>query len=373
MIISLKDGLKFISVAVVAFCAVLVCSLFVNYAIDLSALDQTGFSPAQISMYKGQMTSSKVVCGASGGSLTLMAVVTLLFYVKRYIDTHARELGILKALGWSDFKIARSFAVFGLCVFVGCALGYGASWTLMPGLYRQNASEMFPEVVMRFHIVVPLTMVILPAILFSFIACLNAYLTLRAPVMQIMRGKVREIRFKEGKAEREKSFKVALALSVLKSKKTLAFFIFFGAWCFAVIQMSLQMIDLASEMMAIMMFTIVVVLGCLCLFLAMSSCMRDNEQTVALMRAFGYKKRERFLSVTAIYAPFALVGFAFGTVYQFAILKIMVDLVFSEFDAVYEFDVAACFITFAAFVVFYVAVTAALFMVTDKKKLKVEV
>lgn len=55
----------------------------------------------------------------SGGSLFLTTVVLLCFYIGHYVDTHKKQLGILKALGYSRIAIAKGFAVFGLSVFVG--------------------------------------------------------------------------------------------------------------------------------------------------------------------------------------------------------------------------------------------------------------
>ncbi|MFQ6968828.1 MAG: FtsX-like permease family protein [Subdoligranulum sp.] len=51
----------------------------------------------------------------------------LLFYIKHYIDTHKKELGILKALGYSNIKIAKSFWVFGISIFIGTVTGYAGS------------------------------------------------------------------------------------------------------------------------------------------------------------------------------------------------------------------------------------------------------
>ena len=56
--------------------------------------------------YNAQVSTAKVVCLVSGGCLLLTAIVMLLFYIKHYIDTHKKELGILKALGYSNIKIA---------------------------------------------------------------------------------------------------------------------------------------------------------------------------------------------------------------------------------------------------------------------------
>ena len=45
-----------------------------------------------------------------------------------------------------------------------------------------------------------------------------------------------------------------------------------------------------------------------------------------------------------------------GTAYQYAILRVMIDLFFKEYSLIFDFDVAIFFITLAAFTVFYAAV-----------------
>lgn len=50
--------------------------------------------------YNAQVSTAKVVCLVSGGCLLITSVVMLIFYSKHYIDSHKKELGILKALGY---------------------------------------------------------------------------------------------------------------------------------------------------------------------------------------------------------------------------------------------------------------------------------
>mgnify|MGYP002508794103 CR=1 FL=1 len=74
----------------------------------------------------------------------------LIFYIKHYIDTHRVHLGILKALGYSDIKIAKHFWVFGLSVLVGAVAGYGLAFAIMPVFYSvQNADGLIPSVTLR--------------------------------------------------------------------------------------------------------------------------------------------------------------------------------------------------------------------------------
>ena len=121
MVVGIKDAVKLISISIIACCAVFVCTLFLNYNIDIVAMKNEITTQAGVAMYNAQVSTGKVTAVVSGGCLAVTSVVMLLFYVKNYIDTHGRELGILKALGYSNIKIAKHFWVFGLCVFVGCA------------------------------------------------------------------------------------------------------------------------------------------------------------------------------------------------------------------------------------------------------------
>ena len=57
---------------------------------------------------------------------------------------------------------------------------------------------------------------------------------------------------------------------------------------------------------------------------------------------------------------FALLGFAVGTGYQYGLLYLMVNLIFKDVGEIpnYSFNVGAMFITLAAFIMCYAAITA---------------
>ena len=124
MVIGLKDGFKLFGIFIMCCCAVTVCALFLNYNKDLAGLNQETMDGMALAMYNAQVMTGKVVCAVSGGCLLATTVVLLFFYIRNYIHTHKKELGILKALGYSNFKIAGGFWVFGLSVFAGTAAGY---------------------------------------------------------------------------------------------------------------------------------------------------------------------------------------------------------------------------------------------------------
>lgn len=142
MVIRLKDTAKLFGITIIACCAVFVCTLFLSYNIDLAAIKDEIVTEAGTEMYNAQVLMGRVIAAVSGGCLIATSVVMLLFYVKNYISTHGKELGILKALGYSNIKIARHFWVFGLSVFVGCAVGFVMGYLYLPTFYQKTSSEL---------------------------------------------------------------------------------------------------------------------------------------------------------------------------------------------------------------------------------------
>ena len=80
MIISFKDCFKLLGVMICAFCAVLVCSMFINYGIDFKTIESQ-ILPQYVSAYEAISLSGKVTCLVSGGCLGLTAAVMLIFYM----------------------------------------------------------------------------------------------------------------------------------------------------------------------------------------------------------------------------------------------------------------------------------------------------
>ena len=107
MLVGIKNVSKLIGISIIASCAVLVCTMFLNFYFDVRLIESEITSELSMFFYNAQVSTAKVVCLVSGGCLLLTAIVMLLFYIKHYIDMHKKELGILKALGYSNIKIAK--------------------------------------------------------------------------------------------------------------------------------------------------------------------------------------------------------------------------------------------------------------------------
>ena len=359
MVISFKSLLKLSCIFIVACCAAFVCTLFLSYNADLEAIAENITSGEALVLLGAQRSMGKVTVAVTGGCLGATSAVMLLFYVKNYIDAHSRELGILKALGYSDISVARKFAIFGLSMFLGCAAGYAAGFLYLPRFYAvQNADGMFPEMSPAFHPEIFFALVIAPSAVFSVLAVLFALIRLRAPALDLMYCR-RNIKVKQRAYNEKLSFLKALKRDTLKAHKLLAFFVAFSAFCFsAMVQMSFSMNELASNTFAAMILSIGLILAYTSLLMSLSSAVKSNAETIALMHALGYSSAQCRRAVLGAYRPLAYIGFAIGTAYQYGLLKLVVTMIFSDVADMpeYNFSLRALLIALAAFIVSYEAI-----------------
>jgi len=356
MVVGIKDAVKPIGISIVACCAVFVCTLFLNYNIDLSGVDASALTEQSRAVYEAQRSIGKVVTAVSGGCLVVTSVIMLVFYIKNHIDAHGKELGILKALGYSNISVAVKFWIFGLSVFIGCAVGFAAAFAYLPRFYDvNNAEKLLPDMAVRFHIVLPLCLIAAPSAVFTALSVLFAYIRLKTPPLDLMREK-RETAGKRVKDDgKDKSFLGSLKGATLKSKKILVFFIAFSAFCFsAMVQMSISMTDLSSATFAWLIFSIGLILAFMTLLMSLRNAVKGNEKTIAMMRIFGYDFGACARGVLGVYRPFSYIGFVIGTLYQYGLLKITMTYIFTGPGMPeYGFDFKALFITAAAFIAVY--------------------
>lgn len=374
MVISVKDGFKLVSISVVCFCAVFVCTFMLNFYLDASALENV--SEAQQPLYDAQLAMAQFTAAISGGFLAVIAVVMLIFYLRLYVKTHARQLGIIKAMGYGSGRIAASFWVFGLSVLAGAALGFAAGWGFMPTLYEKMTVDGL-DIAVRFHPVLFLLLVPVPTAVFGGLSCAFAYAFLRAPVMQLVKGKppkCKPAKTREGKAGKERPFLSEIFFKSVSSKKLLVFFVAFSSFCFsAMVQMSMPMKDLSSELMGYIILIIGLVLSVTAMIMSLTALVSGNKESISMMKAFGYTLGECSLAVFGGFVPFALLGFALGTVYQHVLLSVMVNVIFKDVQGVsieYAFSVKYFFITLAVFIAFTAAVSAACIVRTSKISIK---
>lgn len=357
MLIGIRDLAKLFAISVVCCCAVFVCALFMNYNIDIGAVKDEITDPMGTVIYDAVVATGKVVVGVSGGCLAATTVVLLIFYVKNYIDSHGKELGILKALGYSDMSVAGRFRVFGLSVFIGTVAGYAGAAVYMPEFYEaQNGEGLFPDIEPGFHLGLAFCMIVLPTVFFMLLSVLYAFFKLKSPVLGLLKES-RNVKVKTGKYDdKEQPFLSDLKRSTLKSRKSLVFFVGFSAFCFsAMTQMSMSMDELSSDNFSWMIISIGLILAFMTLLMSLTSVVKGNGKTIAMMKVFGYSRKECCGSVLDGYRPVTYIGFIIGTAYQYFLLRIMVDVVFADYEdmPVYSFDFKALAISLVSFIAAY--------------------
>lgn len=353
--ICLKDTLKLFGITIICCCAAFVCTLFLYYKADLTAIRETVVLPEASVMYEAQVAMSRAVSMLSGGCLAVTSLIMLVFYIKNYIDTHGKELGILKAIGYSNAKIALNFWVFGLSVLLGCVFGHVAAFLYLPKFYAaQDWQTLFPALTLQFHPVLSLCLTVVPAVCFAALSVVYAFFKLTAPVLDLLKERKR-VKVKARKNEEAGDFLSELKRDTLRSKKVLAFFIVFSSFCFAAMtQMSVSMYDYASKAMSAITLMIGLILAVITLTLSLSSVVKDNAKTVAMMHIFGYAHSDVKRAVINVYRPFSYFGFALGTAYQYVLLKIMFTVVFADVMAIeYKFEWKAFGTALVLFILFY--------------------
>ena len=357
MFVSLKDSLKLIGIMIICFCAVFVCTFFLNFYLDAKTLEGTFDDPELISLYSAQMSTAKFTCAISGGCLAIIAVVMLAFYIKLYIDKNAKNLGIMKAMGYSVLEIAIRFSVFGFSIFFGAALGFVLGFIFMPTVYKSMSISGLPEINITFHPSLLFLLVFLPSIVFSLLSIFYAYLALRRPVSEMLKGKAEKFKtVKHKEREKERSFIKEMCVKTIFGKKSLAFFVFFACFCFsAMVQMAVSMKELSAETMGGIILVIGLVLAVTTIIMALTSLVNGNMKNISIMKAFGYSMKECTVAVLVGYHLFAIVGFGIGTIYQYMLLSFAVNIIFKDVTIVpdYNFNWPVFFITFACFIVFY--------------------
>ena len=242
-------------------------------------------------------------------------------------------------------------------MLIGCVLGFAFAFLYSPAFYKtQNAEGLFPDISVRFHPLLALLFIGVPALSFSATSVLYAFFKLKSPVLDLLRER-RAFQTKIIQKEtKDLPFLQDLKKTTLKGKKTLVFFVAFSAFCFsAMVQMSMSMKTLASETFAFMMITIGLILALITLFLSLSSVIKGNTKTIAMMRVFGYEQSACRKAILGGYRPISYIGFAAGTVYQYGLLKLMMSIVFADIEKIpeYHFDFQALIITLAAFIITY--------------------
>ncbi len=85
VVVGIKDAAKLTGIFIIVCCAVLVCTLFLNFNIDIAGIRDEITSQQVMLFYEAQMYTVKVVCYVCGGCFLFTSVQMLFFYIKYYV------------------------------------------------------------------------------------------------------------------------------------------------------------------------------------------------------------------------------------------------------------------------------------------------
>jgi putative ABC transport system permease protein len=380
MIVSPKVAAKSFATIISCACTVLVCTLFLNLNIDILRIKDVILTPEAMTLYNLTISSDNMITAVAGGALALTSAVMLFFSIKHYIVIRRSELGILKALGHSSLRIAGSFWIFGLSVLIGTAVGFALAFALMPAFYNEmRSSQGLPDVPLHFNPVLVFYLIVLPTAVLSLMSIFYTWRKLKHPILELIWGRVAprtsqiQMARNAGRADRagrisrktgSRSLKPEVQLflrnlrrSTLKGQFPLVFFIGFGGFCYAAtVLMSFTVSKMGDRgMVAIMMTGIGFVLAVTTLYIAITTVVKSNAKTIAMLHVFGYSDRECWSVILGGYRPVTYIGFALGTACQFVLMEIIPHFFNSSILGVseYHFDIQAFIVALVSYIVIY--------------------
>lgn len=362
-----KEALKLVAVMILTFCAVFISTIFVNYPIDLKEIKYLITDPQIKVLYDAQMTMSSVITACAGGVLGAVTLLVLIFAIGRFIDENSANMGIMKALGFSEIRIAIRFYKFGLSVLLSSVIAYFAAFLFSPLFYESLWSGDFamelPRLAFGFHIETVLVLIVAPTVFFSLLSVLYARLRLRKRPLDLINGarkvKVSTLTQRLQSKGSQRTFLKELKRTMLFSNLLLVFFVGFAGFGFsAQIQMAFSMRGLTPDyLMTVTLIVIGATLGAVTLLISLTFVINANKKYIAMLKGYGYTETECCRATFGGYRLVAYIGFAVGTGYQFFLVKTIASI----FESTYEmpevtFNFVGFFATIAAFALFYEAI-----------------
>ncbi|MGT2846258.1 FtsX-like permease family protein [Streptococcus massiliensis] len=353
---SKKDVKPFSGVMIICFCAVLICMMFANFYLDLQGIKADLTSPMQRSYFDVEAKIAQIIVLASGLCLFITALASLCFYISTFIRKNAQNLGILKALGYSNWQLARQFSIFGFLSASGVILGFALSFLLMPFYYNfKNDRGILPKISIQFHWELLIYFIVLPSLILGILAMIYAYKKLGKSTLQLLKGGAQG-KIKQKLSKPRQNFLLEVRRTTITSQKVLAGLILFAAFCFAsMVQLATGIYDFTNLSIGFITMMIGVILAVTILVLSLSSVVEHNRKNNIMMKVFGYTDKQVRFAILNAYRLFAYAGFLLGTIYQYILLKGILHLASQTIKNMpnYEFNFQALFLALIAFIMLY--------------------
>ncbi|MCL2234700.1 MAG: hypothetical protein FWC11_02715 [Firmicutes bacterium] len=357
--IGIKSILKLFSLMIITTASVVILTIFVNYIFDMRGIEHLLYNEMQETAFRMQLEMAQMVIYSSATSLAAVSAVVLLFSISQFINESSAELGVLKALGYSENRLALRFAKFGIAVLIGAGLGYLLAFALSPLFYDMIDGGGYLPVRLSFgfNYQTLLIMVVMPTVLFTLLSIFYAKFKLKKRPLELITGakktKPSKLNQKLQSKNSDRPFIKELRRNMLFSSIALIFFMALSGFGFgAQIQMAFSMQQVSQDVTMAMIFVVMgLVLGVVPMLLSLNFIMAKNRKHLAILKAYGYSEREISKAMFGGYRIVTYVGFAIGTAFQFMITMVVAGIY--ELDGGVSFHWIGFIIVLPTFILFF--------------------
>lgn len=153
---------------------------------------------------------------------------------------------------------------------------------------------------------------------------------------------------------------------------SLIVFVAFASLCFgAAVQMSFSLDQLnLSHFFFWMLLGIGLLLGVSILYLAFGFAYTENKEYISLMKAYGYSDSEAIRTMYGGYAYVTVIGFIVGTVYQYGLTYLVINLFSETVELEYTYSFSGLLYTLAIFIPVYLLINLYFYLKLKKLPIK---
>lgn len=239
--VTVKQSIRAVSVIILVLTATFISVLFAMYNANISlaykAAELLPDNAEMLVQLDGKASMGNMIFIISMVSLGITSIVALIMYISRYIDENQASMGILKAMGYRNWQIARSYALFGLPVLAGAIPGFLIAYLLEPGFENLlNANVDMPNFERVFPLTILCLSIIAPAVFFTLCSVLTSRIKLHRPPLEMIREntplKTGVLARRYGRRNTNRPFLKELSSTVVRSNLILLFFVAFAGLAF---------------------------------------------------------------------------------------------------------------------------------------------
>lgn len=347
--ITRKDFSRLTSLVIVSFTVAFVCSLFLNYLLDLTEFKKTFFDEMILMELNSRETMARFTFMLTFIMLGVTTIFLIISAVNTFIDEHQPVMGMLKAMGYSNLKIAMDFYKFGLAIFMGLLLGYLSSMTIAPVFYDAFAGESHTNPPLTFQMMTVVYMVLIPTLVMIVISVLHAYRRLRKRPLEmiyhvsVIKASDKLATYQE--KNKDNDYLKSISRVTIRRHRGKTLLVIFAGFCFAaMMQMPITLWNSGFSLIGAMIMVVsAVTLGCGILYITLNIVVNANRKAIAIMKMCGYSDHECNKVFLKPYKCYGYMGFIIGSIYQFLLVKMIMQFYEKSnpdfsFEVVFRFD-----------------------------------